>query len=186
VVFDGRPRQYWIGSAVRLPTTKKRDRRHGLGPWWVRDGDRLLRPTPPAAAASNNPGRHDRQADQGISSPRIATNLGLGDVIIVVKGSSHSTDVRDAGNVRLVGRPIAMSDGNDSKVSSKEFQGACHRCGWRGPVSRVSAADRKSFGTGRAYGRLCTECIGELRAGRPPRQDTGARRQTDGGDRRPG
>jgi len=40
--------------------------------------------------------------------------------------------------------------------------GVCHRCGWSGPVSRVTRADRRRLKTGRAFGRVCDECIDTL------------------------
>ena len=36
--------------------------------------------------------------------------------------------------------------------------GVCHRCGWRGPVTKVTRADRRQMQTGRAFGRICAEC----------------------------
>jgi hypothetical protein len=175
----------WEGRSIRRADDERPGRGHGPGSRWASTA------TVPVAhpAHLGTLERLEPGADNGLirASPRgIATNPGPGDVIIAVKGSSHSTDVQDADNVRLVGRPMAMSHGNDRKTPSPELQGACHRCGWRGMVSKLSGPDRKTLGTGRAYGRLCPECIDELRTGRPPRQDTGARRQTDGGDSRSG
>ncbi len=40
--------------------------------------------------------------------------------------------------------------------------GVCHRCGWTGPVSRVGRGQRRCMGTGRAFGRLCDDCIESL------------------------
>ena len=44
--------------------------------------------------------------------------------------------------------------------------GVCHRCGWKGPVSRVTRADRRRLKTGRAFSRICDDCIATL-LGRP-------------------
>ena len=44
----------------------------------------------------------------------------------------------------------------------KERHGACHRCGWKGPVSKVGRHDRKRLHVDRSYGRLCADCASEL------------------------
>lgn len=44
----------------------------------------------------------------------------------------------------------------------KHRDGVCHRCGWARPVSTVGRADRRRMGTGRAFGRLCDDCIDYL------------------------
>jgi hypothetical protein len=44
----------------------------------------------------------------------------------------------------------------------KQRNGICHRCGWKGPVSKVSRHDRKQLNTGRSFGRLCSDCIEDL------------------------
>jgi hypothetical protein len=44
----------------------------------------------------------------------------------------------------------------------KQRHGVCHRCGWAGPVSNVGRADRKCMRTGRAFGRLCDDCVHDL------------------------
>ena len=40
--------------------------------------------------------------------------------------------------------------------------GACHRCGWKGPVGRVSRQARNRLQSGREFGRLCDDCVDEL------------------------
>lgn len=49
-------------------------------------------------------------------------------------------------------------------------KGLCHRCGWRGYVTKVRRHDRKLLGIDRAYGRLCQECVGALFAGQLRRE----------------
>ena len=44
----------------------------------------------------------------------------------------------------------------------KERGGVCHRCGWSGPVTRIGRADRRRMRTGRAFGRLCSDCVDDL------------------------
>jgi hypothetical protein len=47
-------------------------------------------------------------------------------------------------------------------VSHRHWQGVCHRCGWSGAVSRVGLRDRRRFGGGMAFGRLCDDCANTL------------------------
>ncbi len=47
-------------------------------------------------------------------------------------------------------------------ASSKHRPGVCHRCGWKGPVVRVSRRLRRELHTGHTYGRLCDDCVAEL------------------------
>ncbi len=44
-------------------------------------------------------------------------------------------------------------------------QGVCHRCGWRGSVSKVGRRRRAQFRTSQVYGRLCDECVEDLLRG---------------------
>jgi hypothetical protein len=48
-------------------------------------------------------------------------------------------------------------------------------------VTKVRRHDRKLLGIGRAYGRLCQECVGELFASQSRRQDMKA--ASEQGDR---
>lgn len=50
--------------------------------------------------------------------------------------------------------------GNDDM--RKQRYGTCHRCGWKGSVSKVDRQDRKQLGTGRTFGRLCDDCVDDL------------------------
>jgi hypothetical protein len=51
----------------------------------------------------------------------------------------------------------------------------CHRCGWKGVVGRVRRRERKHMQSGRAYGRLCQECVADLvRAGSAARTPQGS------------
>ena len=54
-----------------------------------------------------------------------------------------------------------------------ELECSCHRCGWTGPVVKVRHRDRKLLGTGRAYRRLCTDCIESLYRSRTTGQRSG-------------
>ena len=40
--------------------------------------------------------------------------------------------------------------------------GVCHRCGWRGLVSKLTRADRRRLKIGRTFGRICDECADSL------------------------
>jgi len=44
----------------------------------------------------------------------------------------------------------------------KRRPGVCHRCGWAGSVSKIGRADRRRMKTGRAFGRLCDDCVDDL------------------------
>ena len=44
----------------------------------------------------------------------------------------------------------------------KRRPGVCHRCGWAVPVSKIRRAERARLHTGRAYGRLCDDCLNYL------------------------
>lgn len=44
----------------------------------------------------------------------------------------------------------------------KQRPGVCHRCGWKGLVSKVSRRQRKQLRTGHTFGRLCRDCLIEL------------------------
>jgi hypothetical protein len=57
---------------------------------------------------------------------------------------------------------MASNDGEYAGVLYKQRQGTCHRCGWKGTVSKVGRSDRKRLQTGRQYGRLCPDCASEL------------------------
>jgi hypothetical protein len=37
--------------------------------------------------------------------------------------------------------------------------GVCHRCGWRGSVTKVTRSDRRHMQIGRSFGRVCAECL---------------------------
>jgi hypothetical protein len=45
--------------------------------------------------------------------------------------------------------------------------GVCHRCGWTGTVGEVHGSDRKSLRTGHRFGRLCQECVTDIRRAQP-------------------
>jgi hypothetical protein len=49
---------------------------------------------------------------------------------------------------------------------SDVHHGTCHRCGWKGPVTKVTRHDRRRLETGRSFGRLCEECMTDLAASR--------------------
>jgi hypothetical protein len=55
-----------------------------------------------------------------------------------------------------------MSHGDGAGELGKQRQGTCHRCGWRGPVAKVSRRARKRLSIGNEYGRLCADCSGDL------------------------
>jgi len=59
----------------------------------------------------------------------------------------------------------------DNSPVPKRRPGVCHRCGWRGLVSRVGWADGRRMKTGRAFGRLCDECYAFLLGTRPSGDD---------------
>jgi hypothetical protein len=46
-------------------------------------------------------------------------------------------------------------------------QGVCHRCGWTGMVGEVHGHDRRSLRTGHRFGRLCQECVIDIRQAQP-------------------
>ena len=50
-------------------------------------------------------------------------------------------------------------------VGGRTRAGVCHRCGWRGPVTKVTRADRRQMQIGRAFGRICAECRVSLLGG---------------------
>ncbi len=74
-----------------------------------------------------------------------------------------------------------MNRGKRGTGSAGQITGVCHRCGWRGPVTTVSARNRDDLGTGRVYGRLCEECMTTLvalrQAQRAARREASARRE---------
>jgi len=58
--------------------------------------------------------------------------------------------------------------------------GTCHRCGWRREVSRVTRKVRRRLGVGRAYGRLCDECLNDLEGIRDNRGISGPKHERPG------
>jgi hypothetical protein len=46
--------------------------------------------------------------------------------------------------------------------------GVCHRCGWRGMVSRVVDRPRRFRTLAQGYGRLCIDCAADLIPSRHP------------------
>ncbi len=52
-------------------------------------------------------------------------------------------------------------EGGDQSGGKRRY-GTCHRCGWKGAVTRVGRHDRKRLNTGRTFGRLCEECVSDL------------------------
>ena len=66
-----------------------------------------------------------------------------------------------------------MSSADRVTGARRWAQGRCHRCGWRGSVTKVRRPDRSVIGSGRAYGRLCQECLSEL-IDQPTREDIAA------------
>ena len=44
----------------------------------------------------------------------------------------------------------------------KPRPGTCHRCGWRGMVSRVSRHERQELGIDHSVSRVCKECTTDL------------------------
>lgn len=50
--------------------------------------------------------------------------------------------------------------------SRKQKVGVCHRCGWSGPVQRVTRSIRSELHIGHQYGRLCADCMHDLAVGR--------------------
>lgn len=55
-----------------------------------------------------------------------------------------------------------MAHWNAVVKTRKVHKGACHRCGWSGTTSAISAGDRKELGVGRTVRHLCDECIDDL------------------------
>jgi hypothetical protein len=55
-----------------------------------------------------------------------------------------------------------MSQVEDGGRLHRQTVGACHRCGWRGPLSKVTRQDRKRLALGRTYGRICRDCALDL------------------------
>ena len=55
-----------------------------------------------------------------------------------------------------------MSPQEGSGCNGKQRYGVCHCCGWAGPVSKIGRSDRKRMRTGRAFGRLCNDCVHDL------------------------
>jgi hypothetical protein len=60
------------------------------------------------------------------------------------------------------GEANVMSSGEEVQGTPKHHPGTCHRCGWHGPVTKVARRDRKRLHSGKAYGRLCDECVNDL------------------------
>lgn len=58
--------------------------------------------------------------------------------------------------------PKFMSEHEEAGRPRKQRSGACHRCGWKRPVSKIGRNDRRRLQTGRSFGRLCDECIDDL------------------------
>jgi len=50
----------------------------------------------------------------------------------------------------------------ESRGARRRQYGTCHRCGWKGSVVKVKRSDRKRLNSGRAFGRLCDECVDDL------------------------
>lgn len=73
-----------------------------------------------------------------------------------------------------------MKQGKHPTGSTANVAGVCHRCGWRGMVTSVSARNREALGTGREYGRLCEECVTTLLARTKSQPSAGARRHGTG------
>jgi hypothetical protein len=61
-----------------------------------------------------------------------------------------------------------MHDGNYENELGRRRYGACHRCGWRGPVIKVHFTERMFQPSMRGYGRLCRECRVQLLHGHVP------------------
>jgi hypothetical protein len=57
---------------------------------------------------------------------------------------------------------MASRDSDTSGILYKQRHGTCHRCGWKGSVSKVGRSDRKRLGIDREYGRLCQDCASDL------------------------
>jgi hypothetical protein len=49
--------------------------------------------------------------------------------------------------------------------------GICHRCGWTGIVGVVRRRERKDLKSGHSYGRLCNDCVMDVRRAQPQRRD---------------
>ena len=49
-----------------------------------------------------------------------------------------------------------MHLGNDRNESPR--YGVCHRCGWKGPVTKIHVTTRIVQPPLRGYGRLCADC----------------------------
>jgi hypothetical protein len=50
----------------------------------------------------------------------------------------------------------------EPQVARRPRYGTCHRCGWKGPVAKVSRRERRNLEIGRSFGRLCDECVSDL------------------------
>ena len=55
-----------------------------------------------------------------------------------------------------------MAHRNAAAKTRKVHKGVCHRCGWSGTISAISAGDRKALGMDRTVRHLCDECINEI------------------------
>jgi len=49
--------------------------------------------------------------------------------------------------------------------------GVCHRCGWIGFVANVGRRDRRRLRTDRTFGRLCDDCVTDLRTHAVPQAE---------------
>ena len=56
----------------------------------------------------------------------------------------------------------ASGPASDGRRLRRHRFGVCHRCGWKGLVSRVGREDHRQIGMGRAFGRLCDDCFDAL------------------------
>ena len=55
-----------------------------------------------------------------------------------------------------------MSQGYAIAGARKARPGVCHRCGWKGMVSKISRSDRQTVEVDRSVSRLCHECASDL------------------------
>ncbi len=67
--------------------------------------------------------------------------------------------------LRVIEKAIGTMDRADESGAAQARSGTCHRCGWKGPVAKVSRRERRTLDTGMTYGRLCAECTADVQPG---------------------
>ena len=44
----------------------------------------------------------------------------------------------------------------------QQSMGVCHRCGWRGTITKVSRLNAEERELARGFGRICADCLSDL------------------------